>query len=379
MIPIPHLNDRSKQEFGSLRAESKRMPVTPEWEETISEIAANPGVAMVIGGVDTGKTRFCVELVNAGLNAGLPTAVVDADVGQSEVGAPGTIGMGLVERPIEALSDVKPKRLYFVGATTPAGHLLECAVGSKKMVDAAREHGARLIVLDTTGMVDGPLGRRLKTYKADLVRPDYLVGVQKRREVEHLLVPYQKVTPVRVRKVSSSELARRKPPEFRTARRQLNFYNHFHEAPGHIIHLDSVCTWSTSFSTGRIMKWQYVKLIENTLKCPILHAEITGNGIFAVSERQCTGRDMALLEEQFKTKSIRIVAASAFANLLLGLADENANTIDVGLLQAIDFKQRFVFVLSPIRTISPVKVLQFGSMRVTRDGKELGTIRPGEL
>lgn len=334
---------------------------------------------MVIGGVDTGKTHFCVELANAAHGAGIPVAVVDADIGQSEIGAPGTIGMGTVEREVEALSDIKPRRLYFVGATTPAGRLLECAVGSKKMVDAAREHGARMVVLDTTGMIDGHLGRRLKTMKADLVRPDWLVGVQKRREVEHLLAPFAQVTPVKTVRVASSELARRKPPEFRTARRQLNFYNHFNDAQGHIIRLDQVSTWNTWFSSGRLMKWQYIKFIEDAMRCRILHAEITGRGIFAVSERQCTRRDLAAVEEQFKTRNINIVTAEAFRNLLIGLGDENANLINVGLLQAIDFKQRFMFVLSPIKTISPVRVVQFGSMRVTKEGKELGMLKPGEL
>lgn len=355
------------------------MTFTPDWQRTIQEIVTDPGVVMVIGGVDTGKTRFCLELANAGCEAGVPTAVVDADVGQSEIGAPGTIGMGLVDRPIEALSDIKPRKLYFVGSTTPAGHLPECAIGSSKMVDAARQQGARLIVLDTTGLIDGALGRRLKTAKADLVRPDYLVGIQRRREADHLLEPFSAVAWTKPLRVASSELARRKPAEFRTARRQLSFHKHFYDAPGHIIRLDEVSTWNTWFNTGRRMKWQYAKFIEDAIQCRILHAEITGRGIFAVSERQCTRRDLAAVEEQFRTRNISVTTAEAFHNLLVGLADENANLMNVGLLQAIDFRQRFMFVLSPIRAISAVKVVQFGSMRVTKDGKELGALKPGEL
>lgn len=351
------------------------MSITPEWQEIVAEIAREPGVVMVIGGIDTGKTHLCVELCNAGLAAGVPTAVVDADIGQSEIGAPGTIGMGIPTSPIEALSDIKAKRLHFVGATTPAGHLTECTVGAGRMVDAARSQGAGLIVVDTTGLVDGYLGRKLKTCKTDLIRPDYLVGVQKRREIEHLLAPWDKVRTIKVRKVESSSLARRKPPEFRTARRQLNFFKHFHDAPGHIIRLDDVSTSNTWFATGRPMKWQYIKYIEDSLKCRVLHAEITSKGIFAISERACTGPGLAELQEYFKTTEITIVTADSLSGLLVGLADENAATINVGLLQAVDFKQRFLFVLSPIKTISPVRVVQFGAMRVARDGKELGSSR----
>jgi len=350
---------------------------TSEWAPTIDEIVASPGIAMVIGGVDTGKTNFCVQLANAGIRAGVPTAVVDADVGQSEIGAPGTIGMALVENPVEALSELTAKRLYFIGATSPVRHHVECVVGTKRMVDAATEMGARLVVVDTTGLVDGAIGRKLKTYKADLVRPRYLIGIQRKHEIESLLAPFAKVEPIRVLKVSSSELARRKPPEFRTARRQLNFYKHFHDCPGHIIHLDGICTWNTWFGTGRPMKWQYQKFMEETLRCRILHAEVTGRGIFAVSERACTGTEMRSLEEHFKTTAITVVGGDTFTNLLVGLADETGRTLDVGLIQAIDFKERFMFVLSPIKTVSPVRVVQFGSIRVSPDGKELGA--PADL
>ena len=159
---------------------------TSERETLISEILSAPGVAMIVGAIDTGKTQFCYDLCMAGLEAGIPTAIVDADVGQSEIGAPGTVGMALVEKHVESLTDIKPRRLYFVGATSPGEHVMECAIGTKKMVDAALGLGAKLVVVDTTGLVGGWLGRKLKTYKTDLIRPDYLVGIEKKHEIDHL-------------------------------------------------------------------------------------------------------------------------------------------------------------------------------------------------
>lgn len=348
-------------------------------EDIISEITSHPGVVMVIGSIDTGKTSFCLQLANAAYNAGVPTAVVDADTGQSEIGAPGTIGMAVVDRHVKSLTDLRAKRLYFVGITSPVGHMLESAVGTKKMVDAAKELDAGLIIVDTTGMVDGPLGRKLKTYKTDLVRPDYLIGIEKKHEIDHLLIPFSKIVSTKVRRLAVSEQARRKPVEFRTARRQLNFYKHFHDAPGHIIHLDEVCLWNTWFSTGRPVKWQYIKSAEEALKCRILHAEVTGRGIFMIAERACRASGQRAVEELFKTSSITIATSESFRDLLVGLADENGNTLGVGIIQAIDFKQRFLFVLSPLKTISPVKVVQFGAMRVSRDGIELGTLKQGDI
>ena len=352
---------------------------TPNWQSLISEIVSSPGVAMVVGGVDTGKTRFCLELCMAGFEAGLPTALVDADVGQSEVGAPGTIGLAMVDRQVELLSQLKPKRLYFVGATTPADHVLECAIGTKKMVDAALSLGARLVVVDTTGLIGGWLGRKLKTCKTDLVRPDYLIGIERKHEIEHILIPFSRVASMKVRRVAASDQAKRKPAEFRAARRRSNYYKHFADSHGHLIRLDDVSLWNTWLGTGKPMKWQYMKFIEDALKCPVLHVEVTGRGLFIVSERPCSMNNRKELEEQFKTANITSITGETFRNVLVGLADENANTINVGLLQAIDFKHRYLFVISPIKTVSPVRIVQFGSLRVTKEGEELGTIKPGEM
>lgn len=352
---------------------------TSERETLISEILSAPGVAMIVGAIDTGKTQFCYDLCMAGLEAGIPTAIVDADVGQSEIGAPGTVGMALVEKHVESLTDIKPRRLYFVGATSPGEHVMECAIGTKKMVDAALGLGAKLVVVDTTGLVGGWLGRKLKTYKTDLIRPDYLVGIEKKHEIDHLLIPFTRVAGMKVKRVPSPEEAKRKLPEFRTSKRRWNYNRHFADSHGHLIRMDDVSLWNTWLGTGRPMKWQYVKFIEDALKCPVLHVEVTGRGIYIVSERACSVANKKALEEQFKTANILSVTGQTFQNVLVGLADENANTINVGLLQAIDFKHRYLFVISPIKTVSPVKIVQFGTIRVTKDGDELGTIKAGEI
>lgn len=247
------------------------------------------------------------------------------------------------------------------------------------MVDAARELGAKLIIVDTTGLVDGALGRRLKTHKTDLLRPDYIVGIQKKREIEHLLAAFEHVSAIQIRRVNASELARRKPPDMRSMRREANFARHFSQSEGHIIQLDGVSLWNTAFCTGRPMKWQYMKMAEEALRCKILHAEITNGGIYIISERICDPRGRKALEEQFKTRKITVVPGEMFDNLYVGLADENARVINVGLIQTVDFKQQFLLVLSPIRTISPVRVVMFGSIRISKQGKQLAIVKPGEM
>ena len=355
------------------------MDWTPDWQSLIAEIIAEPGVVMVVGNVDTGKTRFCLELCLAAAQADIPTAAVDADIGQSEIGAPGTIGMAMIEKDTRSFVDLKPRRIHFVGATSPVEHVAECCIGVKKMADQAISLGARMVVADTTGLVGGWLGRKLKTCKIDNLRPNYLVGIQKKHEIEHLLIPFSKMSAMRIHRLPASDKVMRKTRELRASRRKMNYHRHFADSHGHLIRMDDVNLRNTWLGSGRPMKWQYRKFIEDALKCPVLHVEVTGQGIFIVSERMCSMTTREALEEQFKTANIIASTGEAFKNVMVGLADENGSTLNVGLLQTIDFKHRFLFVLSPIKTISPVRVVQFGSIRVTREGEELGIIKPGEM
>jgi polynucleotide 5'-kinase involved in rRNA processing len=87
----------------------------------------------------------------------------------------------------------------------------------------------------------------------------------------------------------------------------------------------------------------------------------------------------AALKAKYKTNEFTVVCGTDFNNLLVGLADANARTIDLGIIEAVDFGQRHMYVTTPARTVSPVKIIQFGSMRLRPDGTELGTIKPGEI
>src|SRR5437660_765151 len=144
---------------------------------------------MLIGGLDSGKTTLGRAMVRAACEAGKLAAFIDADVGQKSVGPPTTIGMKLVRTPegteLENMDD--PDGLYFVGSTSPQGHLLSVVTGTARLLTVARAAGAQFVVVDTSGMVSGVYGQLLKYHKLELIRPDLVVGLQRGQELDPLL------------------------------------------------------------------------------------------------------------------------------------------------------------------------------------------------
>jgi polynucleotide 5'-hydroxyl-kinase GRC3/NOL9 len=137
-------------------------------------------VILVLGGGDVGKSSYCRFLITELLAAGHRIAVVDADVGQKDVGPPASYAAGTAGQWV-----VAPEAFYFVGSTSPAGRMLPLVLGTAQLVIAA---DAPFVIVDTTGYIEGT-GRVLKSYKIEAVRPDLIVAIEKCGELEAIPGP----------------------------------------------------------------------------------------------------------------------------------------------------------------------------------------------
>ena len=61
--------------------------------------------------------------------------------------------------------------LSFVGSTSPQGHVRATLTATRQMVDRAFAQGLDRVVVDTCGLIDGPLGRILKQGQIDGLTP----------------------------------------------------------------------------------------------------------------------------------------------------------------------------------------------------------------
>lgn len=150
------------------------------------EAAARVRVTVIVGAGDTGKTTLAAQLASALAARGARVAVVDADVGQSEVGPPTTVGLGAVTRPLTRLHDAELIALEFIGDTSPVRRIGQTADATGRLVRRALADGFAHVIVDTGGLVEGALGLALKRAKLRAVDPDLVVVVQRQAESEPL-------------------------------------------------------------------------------------------------------------------------------------------------------------------------------------------------
>ncbi len=206
------------------------MTAEPGWERAL-ERAARSWLTLLVGDVDTGKTSLATFLAN-GLHArGFRTAVVDADLGQSEIGPPTTIGLGRVTRRLARLADADLIGLSFVGSASPDGHVGSTVSGTRQMADRAFRFGFERIVVDTSGLVGGELGRVLKQRKIELLDPDLVICLERAEECEPILRPLPGRGPrPEILRLPVGPRARRRSAAERRRHREAALAGYFHDS-----------------------------------------------------------------------------------------------------------------------------------------------------
>jgi len=298
------------------------------WRRTIELILERPGTVVMLGPVDVGKTTAATALANAAVRAGRPTAVVDADTGQSDIGPPATVALGLPQHPVRAMADLPAAAAYFVGDTSPRRVYRWLVEGAVRLVGRARARGAEVVVVDTTGWVEGPAAVAAKVHKIGRIDPRHVIAIQREEEVEPILARLS--GRIAVHRFRPSPAVRPRSSEERRAIRERRFHGYFGHAHRHVLHLAALQALRPATYARR--------------KVP-------------------------------QTRMLTEIPAAALRHLLVGLADQEGWLQAMGTVVATDPGRQEVTVAAPLSTLTEVRGLQWGVLRVAPSGLEEGRLR----
>ena len=337
---------------------------------------------LLLGGTDTGKTTFIHQAVTSLTAVGLTVALVDCDLGQSEIGPPGTVGAALA-RPggeYRTLRSLTPSAAYFVGATSPVRHLLDVCVGAVQMARVVKKQRPDLLLVDTDGFVAGPVARTYKRRLAELLLPGVVLAFARGDELDPLLTVFAHLETPNVRRIVVSASVQRKTSATRVARRSSRFLSALAGAETVVFSFDDVGLQNTLLGAGTPLPHHLLQFLSQSLRRPVLHAERGAAGLYVVVDGdRWDASGAAAIESHFQTRSLTIVAAQKFSPLLVGLIGVSGMLLGLGLIESLDFGRRTVSILTPCRKPRAVAQIWLGSLRLRPDGRELGELRPGEV
>ena len=186
----------------------------PGWEEVMERLRRERGTTLLLGAVDTGKSTLARYLVAGLATAGLPVALVDSDVGQSALCLPGTVGMKLFRGP-DDVAAYRCDRISFLGSASPTRILPRFLEATARLTQSASGL-ADLVIIDTTGLVEGITGCGLKLAKVRLTRPRRIIALQRNEECEPIL---ERLEGLEIQRLSPHPEARSRSREARARSR----------------------------------------------------------------------------------------------------------------------------------------------------------------
>lgn len=198
------------------------------------------GPILIVGGPDSGKSALARYLYRQFRQQGQPVAYVDGDPGQSTLGPPATVALGLSsEQAEDTFPPDRLRRLWFVGSTTPRGHMLPLLAGAARLLQDAHRASAGPIIYDSSGLVDPRVGgAALKLALVDVLQPQLIIAIQSRRELEPLLLSWRKQRGLELVELTPAPAARRRDTAERQAHRAAQFARYFRPARQLTLDLD---------------------------------------------------------------------------------------------------------------------------------------------
>ncbi len=355
------------------RVEEVRGSTIPvAWRSAVAEVLAHPKpcTVMILGDVDTGKTSFSTFLLNTALHHEVQPALIDVDLGQSDIGPPTSIGFCPISKPLADLFSEQPAALFFTGHTSAKGITQRVELGLEVMLMHVAEEKEGLTVINTDGWISG---EDAHAYKRGLIRracADLLVGIQRRDELEPLLslMEQEGVTALRV---SPSPAVTKRGREERQALREQSYKKYLGTPTARSLQMNWVTLEYTPLGQGTRVDIPRVTALEHALRTNIVYSEESEDAVFIVIDM--TGRveeDAVSAAETLLQKDVYVVKEGEETGLLVSVLNAKREFLGLGILSKLDYVNRAVKIETACK--DTISILQFSQVKISEAGTELG-------
>ena len=285
--------------------------IPKSWQNAVEILLEmREGIAIIIGSTDVGKSTFCTYALNGFLNKKMTARVIDADIGQADISPPTTIASAIPTSSIFSLTELIPEKVVFIGHTTPSAVESKIISGIRRLTHPDSQE---FTIVNTDGWLLDP---RAISYKSRLiltVKPNIVIGIG----------PTSTLNPV-----------------FDVSR--ANWISV--EAPKSVL--------ARSRNARKEIR-------ESTYHC-----FLQGGGIKTIDLNTVKMRLRSTTREAFSRRS------SKLKNLIIGLLDAEGFMLQIGVLLGIETNSIHVYT----RSVENVRILEFGYVKLTTDGSEIGNV-----
>jgi polynucleotide 5'-hydroxyl-kinase GRC3/NOL9 len=338
------------------------------WTDASEELLSRdkPTTVLVVGKVDSGKTSFCTFLVNKAVNEKLKTGIIDADLSNSDLGPPSTVGFNFIAEPVKDLFEIHVRDAVFIGSTTPSSAInaISCL---NYLKDKVMAEGIDVLVMNTDGWVESKEAVIYKVRLIEKIAPNIVVGMQHDRELTPILNGLHNV---QVIFIDSPKLIQSKSRKKRKLLRELGYKKYMKGAKIHSFSLSWVKLEDSLLGSGSQLHHRRSETLCNLLgKRPIYSEETADSLLIVLHETETVNEKQIKAIEDCFSKRVKLIHEGDEKGLLVGLNDKD-HFFGIGILHKVDYTRKVLKVYTPV--IEKVSTLHFGQIKLNKNLRETG-------
>jgi polynucleotide 5'-hydroxyl-kinase GRC3/NOL9 len=337
--------------------------------EELIKIQATPVTAIVLGTVDSGKTSFCTYLINELLREKKKVAILDGDLGQSDIGPPSTVAYTFVTRPATDLFNLEAKNAFFVGVTSPSVAIDKVIKGLTSLKKEISSNNPDFIVINTDGWVEG---EEAVNYKVQLIKeltPDIIFCIQQKDELTPFLNTVKDFVKI---VVDSPSAIKQRSTERRRGLRELGYMKYLRNAKVQSLPLSWLKIEENElFGLGGTYEnsKQARKMYELLGMKPLHFAELKDRICIVIGRRRWINEDNIKKAEEAAKKKIVVIRKGEEEGLLMASYNIDRKFLGIGILQEVDYARKTLKIFTPVA--KEIAIVALGKVKLDKNLREI--------
>lgn len=347
----------------------------PSWKtacEEVLKVETRPVTTIVLGSVDCGKTSFCTFMMNELVNKKHKVAIIDGDLGQSDIGPPSTVSYSIVTKPLTDFFSLRAKNAVFVGTTSPGLTSEKVIDGLVTMKKEALSHNPDNIIVDTDGWISGECAVEYKAKLVEKLKPEIIFYIQQKDELMPLLEALQGIGCIQV---EYPYALKGRDKENRRNTRELGYQKYLRNAKVLSLPLNWVKIDDNSLyglGRGREDARRARRIYELLGTKPLHYAEMNGRIVIVIGKKRWIASENLKKLEEFTKKEIEIIRTGEEEGLITALFGHNGKFLGIGVLQEIDYVRRALKIMTSVN--DEISSVAFGKVRLDKNMKEIPSL-----
>ena len=325
-------------------------------------------VVVVVGPVESGKSSYTCMLSNLLLAQGASVTIIDADIGQADIGLPGFISMSSPSKPLLWLRDLYAEKLYFVGSITPSIYTHRVISGIEKLLAMALER-TRTVVIDTDGWVHGA---QAIEYKIDLLRtigPDFIVVLGE--GLNNILSRTFNNTSINIVELPSPKIVKKRNREDRRYLRSKAYRRYLEKSKQRRLKIEDISILGSFLFSGEEVDLSPITNVLSPLGVKPLYASILYETVFLVIDKPANIKNIVdVVGTLFPGKEIYVFTKGFEKGLLTSILDDRLEDKAPGIISSIDFDKKEIIIQTPYE--GEIRAIHVGKIKLSETWEEVG-------